>query len=328
MKKSIFFLMMSILLCQFAITNVMAIGRIITPAEIVKGANEYDNGVSTIKDDSINKQFIVTYLSNVNLFFPYADDHLEITHDNLVTEDDISKAFYDSIGVYMITAGAYKSLGCTDEQIDNIMSWYDGSDAINNYDKYGIDFEMDKYSFKDDFGETSGTYVKYFKFSFDSEKLQNVINDFSYRENPDSSDSDDDKDVVPSISFGTITAQSIAIAAKVSEELGFVTVPDCNIYRSDSLDGNYELIGTITCDGSNYLYDKNVSEGKNYFYKASVVGYNNFSKSYNALAVTSKSTPTVNPDTGSPVAYVIGSLILVLIFASAIVFGRNKLEIK
>lgn len=333
MKKVIYFLMAGILACQFMVTNVLAASEFVTPDEIVAGANEcfskYDGAV-VLKNDSTNKKFIMTAFSDKELAYPYADEYFEINKE-IKTSDDVLASIYDSFIIYMVAAGTYKSLGCTDEQIDNILSWYEGSTEINNYDKYGVIVENDKYEFSEDESTLSGTYVKHFKFSFDKEKVKNAINDFSAKANPDADEDDDwdaDEEFVPSISFGTVTAERITIAASVSEKLGFTSAPDCNIYRADSSDGDYKLIGTITCDGSNYFYDNDVVKGKNYFYKASIVGYDNLSKSYNVTAVTSKSTPSDNPDTGMSMAYVIGALLLVLTFASVIVFNRDKIEVK
>lgn len=333
MKKVIYFLMAGILACQFMVTNVLAASEFVTPDEIVAGVNEFViqlDGAIVLKNDSVNKQFLMIFNSNKEKTYPYTDEYFEINKE-IKTSDDILGSIYDSFIEEMVVVGAYKSLGCTNEQIDNILSWYEGSTEINNYDKYGVIVENDKYEFSEDESTLSGTYLKHFKFSFDKEKMKNAINDFSAKANPDADEDDDwdaDEKFVPSISFGTVTAERITIAASVSEKLGFTSAPDCNIYRADSSDGDYKLIGTVACDGSNYLYDNNVVKGKNYFYKASIVGYDNLSKSYNVTAVTSKSTPSDNPDTGMSMAYVIGALLLVLTFASVIVFDRDKLEIK
>lgn len=334
MKKVIYFLMAGVLLCQFMITDVLAASEFVTPDEIVAGANgDEDDDFYVLKNDSANKQFLVIFNSNKEKTYPYTDEYFEVNHDkNVETEEEVFELMYDSISEYMVVFGAYKSLGATDEQIYNIISWFNDENAeINNYDKYGVSVEINEYKFSKEGATSSGTYAKHFKFSFDKEKIKNAINDFSAKANPDADeddDWDDDEKFVPSISFGTVTAERITIAASVSEKLGFTSAPDCNIYRADSSDGDYKLIGTITCDGSNYFYDNDVVKGKNYFYKASIVGYDNLSKSYNVTAVTSKSTPSDNPDTGISIAYVIGALLLVLTFASVIVFDRDKLEIK
>ncbi|MEE0014559.1 MAG: hypothetical protein UE699_02580 [Bacilli bacterium] len=333
MKKVIYFLMAGILACQFMITDVLAATELVTPDEIVTGANEFFNeydGSIVLKNDSTNKKFIMSAFSDKELAYPYADEYFEINREIMASEDVLA-SIYDSFIIYMVAVGAYKSLGCTDEQIDNIFSWYEGNTEINNYDKYGVIVENDKYEFSEDESTLSGTYVKHFKFSFDKEKIRNAINDFSAKANPDAGEDDDwdaDEKFVPSISFGTVTAERITIAASVSENSGFTSAPDCNIYRADSSDGNYKLIGTITCDGSNYFYDNDVVKGKKYFYKASVVGSNKLSDVYSTTAVTAKSTPSDNPDTGISMAYVLGALILVLTFATAIVFNRDKIEVK
>lgn len=334
MKKVIYFLMAGILACQFMVTNVLAAGELISPDDVAAKSNEYlryafdisDTTYAPLKNDSTKKQFVFTDGDKESLYYPYETEYFEYSNDKGVTKaDEISDTFTDSLVTELIMIGAYKSLGCTDDQVRNILSWFDeDSGTVNstNYDKYGVVLESDDYTISDDTGEATGTYVKYFKFSFEKTKLQNVINDFSSKMNPNY------VNAPPTITFGTTSADYITIAAKILDIDNLDNSKNCNIYRSEEKDGEYKLIGTVACDGSNYLYDKDVVKGKKYFYKASVVGSNKLSDVYSATAVTAKSTPSDNPDTGMSMAYVLGALILVLTFATAIVFNRDKIEVK
>ena len=81
MKKVVYFLMMGILLCQFMITDVLAATELVTPDEIVTGANEFFNeydGSIVLKNDSTNKKFIMSAFSDKELAYPYADEYFEI----------------------------------------------------------------------------------------------------------------------------------------------------------------------------------------------------------------------------------------------------------
>ena len=69
MKKFFCFLMSGLLLCQFMTTNVFAAGELVNPDEIVSNANEYEEGIFTIENDSSNKQFIVTIPSKSAIIF-------------------------------------------------------------------------------------------------------------------------------------------------------------------------------------------------------------------------------------------------------------------
>lgn len=331
MKKFFCFLMSGLLLCQFMTTNVFAASELVTPDEIVSNANEYEEGVFTIENDSSNKQFIVTIPSkSEKKAYPYMDEYFEYRNDNdITTEEDLIEVFADSVAIAMVAMGSYRSLGCSDEQLQNIASWFGGDEPVfnsSNYDKYGIIMSTDYYYVATQNSKVSGVYAKYFKFSFEKEKMQNVIKDYSNTKRPDSSD-DYELGFVPSISFGTISADRITIAANL-DKIGFDSAPYCNIYRSESADGFYRLIGSVACDGTNYLYDNDVVKGKEYFYKAAMMGHNTLSKTYSATASAKLSTPSKNPDTGISIAYVVGALLLVLTFASVLVFYRNKLEIK
>lgn len=334
MKKVIYFLMAGILACQFMVTNVLAAGELITPDDVVAKSNEHlryvfdisDTTYAPLKNDSTKKQFVFTDGDKESLYYPYETEYFEYSNDKGVTKaDEISDTLTDSLVTELIMIGAYKSLGCTDDQVRNILSWFvEDSGTVNstNYDKYGVVLESDDYTISDDTGEATGTYVKYFKFSFEKTKLQNVINDFSSKMNPNY------VNAPPTITFGTTSADYITIAAKILDIDNLDNSKNCNIYRSEEEDGEYKLIGTVACDGSNYLYDKDVVKGKKYFYKAGVVGNDKLSDVYSATAVTAKSTPSDNPDTGMSMAYVLGALILVLTFATAIVFDRDKIEVK
>ncbi|MDY5992702.1 MAG: hypothetical protein SPJ06_01755 [Bacilli bacterium] len=335
MKKVIYFLMAGILACQFMVTNVLADVELINPDDVAEKGNEYlrnafgisDTTYAPLKNDSDKKQFVVTFDDNDALYFPYVTDHLEYKNQNKVTTcDDFGKTFFDSISLSMIIVGVYYAAGGTDEQISNISTWvYD--DKFSDYDKYGIIIETKDFEYKDENSSCSGNYFEYLKLSFDKEKIQNVIKDFGSIENPNYVDNDKEK-FTPSISFGTTSDDYITIAADIFDIYDSEEAMNCNIYKSESEDGEYKLIGTVACDGSNYLYDKDVVKGKKYFYKASVVGNDKLSDAYSATAVTAKSTPSDNPDTGMSMAYVLGALILVLTFATAIVFNRDKIEVK
>lgn len=335
MKKVIYFLMAGILACQFMVTNVLADVELINPDDVAEKGNEYlryafgisDTTYAPLKNDSAKKQFVVTDGDKESLYFPYVTDHLEYKNQNKVTTcDDFDKTFFNSISLSMIIVGVYYAAGGTDEQISNISTWM-SDDKFSDYDKYGIIIETKDFEYKEENSSCSGNYLEYLKLSFDKEKIQNVIKDFGSIENPNYVDNDKEK-FTPSISFGTTSADYITIAADIFDIYDSEEAKNCNIYKSESEDGEYKLIGTVACDGSNYLYDKDVVKGKKYFYKASVVGSNKLSDVYSATAVTAKSTPSDNPDTGMSMAYVLGALILVLTFATAIVFNRDKIEVK
>ncbi len=336
MKKVICFLMTGILVCQFMITNVLAAGELVDPDDVVTNGNEYFKNVFNVSDatflplsnDSVNKQFIVTYSDDTIFSYPYEDDYLEYESEDIPnTCADFNDIFYNTFSLTLIMAGAYNAAGCTDEQFYNIITWI-SDEKFNDYDKYGIFVEKKDFELKEDDSSCSGTYLTYLKMSFDKEKIQNAIKDFGNTENPNYGYDDFNEEFIPDISFGTISADYITIAANVFEIYDSDEIKKCSIYRSESENGEYTLIGTVACDGSNYLYDEDVVKGKKYFYKASVVGSNKLSEAYSATAVTAKSTPGDNPETGASIAYVLGSLFLVLIFATAIVFNRDKIEVK
>lgn len=335
MKKIICFFMAGILACQFMVTNVLADVKLINPDDVAEKGNEYlryafdisDTTYAPLKNDSAKKQFAVTLGDNDALYFPYDTDHLEYKNQNKVTTcDDFGKTFFEDISLSMIIVGVYYAAGGTDEQISNITTWM-SDDKFSDYDKYGIIIETKDFEYKEENSSCSGNYLEYLKLSFDKEKIQNVIKDFGSIKNPNYVDNDKEK-FTPSISFGTTSADYITIAADIFDIYDSEEAKNCNIYRSEEEDGEYKLIGTVACDGSNYLYDKDVVKGKKYFYKASVVGSNKLSDVYSATAVTEKSTPSDNPETGISIAYVLGALLLVLTFATAIVFNQDKIEVK
>ncbi len=313
---------------------VLAAGEFVDLDDAVTKGNEFfrntfyvsDTTYSSLSNDSVNKQFIVTYSDDTIFSYPYEDDYLVYENEDIPnTCSEFNVVFY-TFSLTLIMSGVYYAAGCTDEDFNNIITWI-SDEEFNDYDKYGIFAEIKNFGIKDDDSSCSGTYLNYLKMSFDKEKIQNAIKDFGSTKNPNYVD-DDIEEFTPSISFGTTSADHITISAYIFDIYDSEETMNCNIYRSESEDGEYKLIGTVACGGSNYLYDKDVVEGKKYFYKASMIGSNELSEAYSATAVTAKSTPSDNPDTGISIAYVLGALLLVLIFVTAIVFNGDKIEVK
>lgn len=332
MKKYFGVFLIGLLLSNLVVFNVRGEERaFLTADEVVKGANDYCEDFSaTFVNDSTEKVIKVVDNDNNSTLWSmaYTDEGImfDATGDE-INKTNIDKRFSDSLYLTFIMMGTYKALGYTDTQIDNVSAWLsDENEAakLSNYDMYGLEIVAEPYSinYEDDLGTTklSGDFIRKMRVSFEKAKIKTLFTEYGDKENPNAN-----KKVNIKISFGDISTNEIAVSAKL-EEATLDNSTKCSIYRSESITGTFKFIGTVVCDGGDYLYDKDLEADKEYFYKATVFGDDTFSSVSNKKTLSSKSGEG-NPDTGINSTYVVFALALVTIFASVLIFGQ-KLYLK
>lgn len=326
MKKFGSLIICFILLWCFDVINVSAFD-LITPDEIVDYyTNETEK--NNLVNDKVNSTFLIYDSTNVDKILysiPYTDTYFGIEYNG--AEEEYEEFFYNNAEVYIeLLDIEFLSLGYTEDELENVLSWfYNNNFSEENYDKYGIVFTTKNYTVLNDDNTTStSAMVKKMKFSFDKEKIANLVNDYGQTFNHNIE--------FPIINFGDINDSRVTFSVDIVYTLigDFVQeIPLCNIYRSEIKSLDYKLIGTVACDGYNYFYDNDVVKGKEYFYKASVVGEEDgYSQVYSAVAISNKSVLDDNPDTGLSIAYVICSLILISIFATFVVIDHKRIEVE
>ncbi len=332
MKKYFGVFLIGVLLSNLVIFNVRGEERaFLTADEVVKGANDYCEDFSaTFVNDSTEKVIKVVDNDNNSTLWSmaYTDEGImfDATGDE-INKTNIDKRFSDSLYLTFIMMGTYKALGYTDTQIDNVSAWLsDKNEAakLSNYDMYGLEIVAEPYSinYEDDLGTTklSGDFIRKMRVSFEKAKIKTLFTEYGDKENPNAN-----KNAKIKISFGDISTNEIAVSAKL-EDATLDNSTKCSIYRSESITGTFKFIGTVVCDGRDYLYDEDLEADKEYFYKATVFGDDTFSSVSNKKTLISKSGEG-NPDTGINSTYVVFALALVTIFASVLIFGQ-KLYLK
>ena len=229
--------------------------------------------------------------------FVYGDDYIEYNNRSaVVTEencmDDFATFFWLSSimeSIFVLSGYENKTLSDEDENKDVF---------TDTYDKYGIQLETESYNFSGEHENggswsKSGDYVKYFKMSLDTDKIDALIAKFGV----DVDEQDPNKEIIanltPTLEAKNITENSATIHPKVNY---YNTDPDyrvnCFIYRSDREDGLYEKISdwAVNCLDSVGIVDEGLKSNTTYYYKAIVDGGNNFS---DPLSVTTKGSSTV-----------------------------------
>ncbi len=274
--------------------------------------------------------------------FPYDDSHLEFTNNN-VTKDNYDSQVLNPIIIYILT-GAVLDLS----EAENGISLKNFSNTVNDYDTYGFYLELDSLNTSANMnvnGQVS-PYVKSFKISLDKEKIKTLI-----KKVKDTQSEEPMFSSILAVTLGTEEVTENSIKLKVSMPEIYATAfsvlsanDKCNIYRSNSADGTYEKITTedLDCTKANTFEDKNLNKNVTYYYKVQIDGKKNYS---DTLVVTTSNTVRAsvpvssnsesgskeeikeNPDTGSTIPYIAGS-ILVIGSIALIVYANKKNHFK
>jgi len=225
--------------------------------------------------------------------FTYGDDYIEYNNRSAVVTqenctDDIATAFW--------LQGIMESVFVLSGHENKTLS-EDGT-YTNTYDTYGIQLETESYNFsgEDEDGGSwsmSGEYIKYFKISLDTEKIDALITKYGV----DAEEQDPNKEVInsltPSLRADNITENSVTLYPSIPYTN---TDPDytvnCYIYRSNSENGTYEKISdwAVNCLDSVGIVDEGLKSNTTYYYKTIVDGGTIYS---NPLEVTTKGSSTV-----------------------------------
>ena len=329
MKKILYSFLAMLLISQFIVLNVRAGAADLIPIDkVITSANEY------VKEEDAETQFSFSATGN-RIYFsapgyvdswnvPYTAEAITLDNTSMeINNDNVNRNFEDALYMIDLLYGYYFACGYNETQITNVLSWFDVDERpeyTSNYDKYGLLVVSEPFKFEEDSVTISGDFIRKFVISLDSSKTKVLFDELSGSRNPDKGIAGDLEIIVNTSNAST---NEIAISALAKNADSFGTDVSCNIYRAESITGDFVLVGSVSCDGVNYLYDKNLDSNKTYYYKASIVGDNNYySEVIEAKTLTSKSNVGSNPDTGSE-GYVIGALILVVAFSSFLIFGQN-----
>lgn len=280
--------------------------------QVVQILLELDNEATITSKVNNEEKKLDIYFSNEKTFsFTFTDSYIE--YDNrstVVTKDNYSDGFFNAF--------------CMQAVIESVLtlSGYEGKElsedtTLNDYDTYGIQLETEKYNFsgEDDSGKwsVSGDYLKYFKISLDTSKIDTLVAKYGVDNNQNN---EVITNFVPELEAKDITENSITIYPKVNYN-GTSDVL-CYVYRSDSKNGTYEKLSdfAVNCLDSVGVIDEGLESNTTYYYKAIIDGGTKYS---DILSVTTKSSSTgtgdivENPNTGSKYSFIV---VILVVFGS------------
>lgn len=227
--------------------------------------------------------------------FKYTDEYIE--YDNRQAEITEETAPKDVINAFLIVGmmeTILKLSGIDTQKLPDI----EDENFTDTYDTYGLEFETEPYSFSgtDESGNWSvkGDFIRYFKISLDSEKIEALIEKYGTTDSQGPS-----KDLIasltPTLKATNIEEDSVTLYPRLPYNGEDIKEPIyCDIYRATTENGPYEKIsaGQVNCLDDVGVIDKNLQSDTVYYYKTKVVDGLNFS---DVLKVTTKKATIVEP---------------------------------
>lgn len=324
-----------------------------TQTETMKSLAELGSAVTTQINET-NKTLDIYSEEELVFSLNYGEDYIE--YDNrsvVVTEDNYDDSIIAAIFMYNTLETVLDLSGYEDKTVSE-------ETVFDAYDTYGIQVESEAYSFSgtDENGgswSADGDYIKYFKVSLDTEKIDALMAKYGIDIEDPTTPSEEIANLIPRVSATEITENTIKIAPKVEYDLdeSEEKMVYCYIYRSNSVDGTYEKISdmAVNCLGSVSVIDEGLKSNTTYYYKAIVDGGKNFGE---PIAVTTKGsavppvtpTPPVNnttnndtnndtnttetpgkknPETG--ISYPLVSMLLIMAMSTGVVVYTKKKSI-
>lgn len=303
--------------------------------------NQLGGNISS-KVDTTNKVLDI-YSEDVKFMsLKYTDEYIEYDNrDAIVSKDTAGSNFGAILFVDGLMRSIFKLSGYENKDISSDQD----IDFKNTYDTYGIQMETEHYQYsgEEDGGTWSmeGDYLKYFKMSFDTDKIKALIEKYGV----DLEESDPNKEIVsnliPTLESKDVAANSVTLYPHVS----YINTDSnykvyCYIYRSESEDGEYQKVSdvAVSCLDGVGLTDENLKSNTTYYYKALVDGGTKYS---DILKVTTSGNESVvseekvskdsesfeNPKTGVIIS-IVSVLVIMIGSIVSLVYAKKKSEMK
>ena len=253
--------------------------------------------------------------------FKYGEDYIEYDNrDTVVSKDNYLDT--NAIWVLGMLEAVLKLSGIQDK------APREDVDYSNAFDEYGLNLEIEHYDFSgsDDNGHWTikGDYIKYFKISLDTEKINKLIE--TYGEDVEDANKDILENLTPSLELKEVTSNSVTLKPSINyTNTDPEYVVACNIYRATSIDGVYEKISDkeFNCLNNDGIVDTNLESNKTYFYKALLLNGKNYSNIIEVTTKKSEENVTTNPKTGIS-TFAKQGLILIILSLGALVFAKPR----
>lgn len=250
------------------------------------------------------------------LSFKYTDEYIEYENrDTVITKENCTE---DVPTIFMVVGSVDAMIKLSGHENETFNEEADDTETLT-YEKYGILLETEHFSFEEtnESGSStlSGDYLRYFKLSLDTDKIDAYVKKYGT-----SSTGDSNKEILdsltPTIRGDKTTANSITIYPNaILDNISLDTEVKCHIYRSTTEDGEFEKITEtpINCINSDGYTDSNLSANTTYYYKTMIDGGSKYSGVLTITTLSSSSNNNVedNPKTGVSFPIVMFLLIIV-----------------
>ena len=354
MKKILNYILVS---AAFFLGISTANARMLTSEEVfndynttfIEPMNSHGAGL-TVTNDTTNKKYIISSGTDELLTFNYNNEYIE--YDNrsaVITEDNIEQQVgvmfcYDAMVNTILRLSGYDDKTIKSEEFPYL------EDTFEPYG-YQVTYEHHDFSGEDENGpwSMSGEYVKYFKMSFDTDKIDALMNRYGidkeeYYEYKNQNNRDDFyqwliENMNVKIEFDEVTTNSVTLVFTMGSYYSEDKVDVlCDIYRSTSENGTYEKITSspVSCVNNSEYKDTGLNPNTKYYYKTKYADNNRYSNVFGitTLPLTTGTTGTTgantnkngtvkNPETGV-FTYTVASLAVILGSVGALLYTRKK----
>lgn len=301
-------------------------------SSIVEGLNQ--SGSSTIASQvNTTDKTLDIYTGTEKVFsFVYGDDYIEYNNrDFVVTEENSMDTILPAFMSYGVMESIFVLSGYENKTLK------EDEDYTNTYDTYGIQLETESYQFsgEEEDGSSyniSGDYIKYFKISLDTDKIDALIETYGVDVDEENPYKETINSLTPTLVAKEVTENSVSLYPTIpytSNDPDYLI--SCYIYRSDSENGTYEKISeaTVNCsqDSGVGMVDKDLKSNTTYYYKTIVQGGTIYSS---PVAVTTKGAASSNtndvdenPKTGMTVSLIMIALTSI-VSVSVMIYMKKK----
>ena len=255
--------------------------------EIIKDFNKQEANIKLSLDKQNNK---IKYIINEIEYgiYNYTDEYIEFDDRNTEITDETSiKNVTNYFGIAGLLSAVLNKAGYQNKFIKS----EEGLEFENSYDKYGLQINSEKYELTLTDGSSSGDFIRYFKLSLNTDKIDKLMTDYGTN-----IDEININYLPPSLSTEEISDSYIKLNVKANtiEQNNLV----CKIYKSTSKNGEYKELSqkVQNCEKGSIITDNDIKPGITYYYKAIIEADNN----ENYSDIVSVTIPKQNQTTPTP----------------------------
>lgn len=322
MKKLLF-----VLACFMFITCVKA--ELLTPDDVrngflnsplIKFANEDnpDDEKIDVEIKTDTSTFVIKAGNEEFKSYPFTSEYIIFTDERELTKENAESQLTDMMMMASFLDGIINKSGFDSSRLKDFPENFNP-----DYETYGLVMSGEPYTFTDEEGTSSGTFIREFKISFDTEKIRALVDRVGLEEESNLDE------LIPVITVKEKDKTSVSLNVYVDDggKQHF-----CYLQRATEENGEYENVFDLgfdcTVDRDLMVVDDELETNKTYYYRAIVVGGTKYSNVIPVFVGEQKPAPKpdkiVNPNTG--VANIVIPLVIICLFGigSLVLMYKNK----